>query len=161
MKDYNTVTITGTVVKDFGYNVANNGTKVASWDIAVNNGKDKEGNVKKTDFFRCRMFGQEIIDTLIRLVGKGTHILVSGNLKTRTYTFEDKRYYEVYILVKEWKVMGNYKTDRDEQSGLDNAEDELNKNENFPQIEEQFQELDETQFADFGNIGVEEEGLPM
>lgn len=61
-----------------------NGTAVANFSLAVDRGF---GEDKKTDFIPCVAFGKTA-ETIIKFVTKGTLILVSGSLQTKSW--EDK-----------------------------------------------------------------------
>ena len=60
------------------------GTSVANFSLAVDRGF---GEDKKTDFIPCVAFGKTA-ETIIKFVAKGTLILVSGSLQTKSW--EDK-----------------------------------------------------------------------
>ena len=60
------------------------GTSVANFNLAI----DRDfGENKKTDFIPCVAFGK-LAETITKFVTKGTLILISGSLQTKTW--EDK-----------------------------------------------------------------------
>ena len=61
--------------------------------IAVNRGKDKDGNDKGADFIPVVFFGRQA-ENLERFSGKGLRVAVDGHIKTGEYTTQsgEKRY---------------------------------------------------------------------
>lgn len=81
----NKVVISGRLGQDPELKYAQSGTPVLRFSLALDRGKDKDGNDKGTDWPRCVAFGRtaEIIN---RYSGKGKRLLVEGRLQTGDYT---------------------------------------------------------------------------
>ena len=83
----NYVNILGRMTKDADLSYTNTGMAVARFSIALDRGKDKDGNSKGTDFPSCVAFGRTA-EAISKYSGKGLRISVTGRLQTGKY--EDK-----------------------------------------------------------------------
>ena len=83
----NYVNILGRMTKDADLSYTNTGIAVARFSVALDRGKDKEGNSKGTDFPSCVAFGKTA-EAISKYSGKGLRISVTGRLQTGKY--EDK-----------------------------------------------------------------------
>lgn len=79
-----TLIIAGTVGRDAELRRTNNGDSVLSWSIAVDNGKDKQGNKREATWFDCSMWGQRA-ESLERHIKKGGKFTVSGRPTAREH----------------------------------------------------------------------------
>lgn len=89
----NYVHISGRLTKAPEIRVSVNGKKSASFTVAVDRPfKNAEGN-READFFPVVFWGN-IADTLEKYLTKGSRVLVTGRLQTRSYDGADgaKRY---------------------------------------------------------------------
>lgn len=83
----NYVNIFGRMTKDADLSYTNAGMAVARFSIALDRGKDKDGNSKGVDFPSCVAFGKTA-EAISKYSGKGLRISVVGRLQTGRY--EDK-----------------------------------------------------------------------
>lgn len=83
----NNITITGRVTKDIELTQTRNGIACARFNVAVNGGKDGNGE-RLTDFFSCIAW-RSAAETLAKYVKKGNPISVSGSMNSRKYTNAD------------------------------------------------------------------------
>lgn len=76
------------------------GTAVASFGLAVNGRRKKDGEYE-TDFFDCTAFGK-LAETIEKYVKKGHRILIAGRLKNNNYTDRDgRKVYRTGIIIEE------------------------------------------------------------
>lgn len=80
----NKVILEGRLTKDPEIRYTNNQKAVASWTIALNRGKDKNGNELGTDFINCVTWDKQA-EYLKNWFHKGDPISVIGRLQSRTW----------------------------------------------------------------------------
>lgn len=108
----NYVNILGRMTKDADLSYTNTGVAVARFSVALDRGKDKEGNSKGADFPSCVAFGKTA-EAISKYSGKGLRLAVTGHLQTGRY--EDKNGTTHYttdvvtdrIEIIDWKDHGN------------------------------------------------------
>ena len=78
--DINRVIVSGNLTRDPDIKFAASGTQIATFTVAVNKSKDKDGNQPEADFFDCVAFNKtaEILTTYFK---KGQKILVEGRIQ--------------------------------------------------------------------------------
>lgn len=84
----NRATIIGRITKDIELRYTSNGVAFTSIQVAINNGKDKEGNDRPADFVSVRVW-DKMAENLEKYQGKGSKILVEGPIKNDSYTADD------------------------------------------------------------------------
>lgn len=77
----NIITIAGTVGKDAEMKYLNDGTAIASFSVADNQG----GKDKPAIFWRCSLFGKRA-ESLGQYIHKGTKVTVSGQVTEDVWT---------------------------------------------------------------------------
>jgi len=80
------ICIAGNVGKSAETRSTQNGDKVTSWTVAV---EDRQGQEKRTIWFDCTLWGKRG-ESLAQYITKGGKVAVSGELSTREY--EGKTY---------------------------------------------------------------------
>lgn len=99
----NRATIIGRITKDIELRYTSNGVAFTSIQVAINNGKDKEGNDRPADFVSVRVW-DKMAENLEKYQGKGSKILVEGPIKNDSYTADDGTVkYVTYVRAK--KIM--------------------------------------------------------
>ncbi len=99
----NHVSILGRLTKDVELRKTPSGKTVAHICIALDNGKDKNGNQNNPDYIDCVVW-EKSAENLARYAGKGNLLAIDGELKTRSYQKQDgSRTKVTEVLVKEWK----------------------------------------------------------
>jgi len=78
------LTIAGNVGKDAELRQTQNGDQVLNFSIAVDNGKDKDGNKRDATWFDCSLWGKRA-SSLQSYITKGTKLVVTGRPTTREY----------------------------------------------------------------------------
>lgn len=147
----NKVILIGRVTKDIELKSTQNGTQYVQFDIAIDNGKDKEGNPRPSDFINCTAW-EKLAETLSVYVHKGNKISVEGSIKTDKYQNErGENRYKTYVLVKsieflESKPKDNYEPKEPDYTNKTNYTTE--EIDNIPLENDPFQEqlqIDESQ----------------
>lgn len=87
----NSVALTGRLTKDVDLRMAQSGTSVARFTLAVNRQYSKD---KEADFINCVAF-KKTAEVLQQFAGKGRLIGVTGRIQTSHYTGKDGK--EVYV----------------------------------------------------------------
>ena len=78
------MTIAGTVGKDAVLRKTNNGDAVLGFSIAVDNGKDKNGNKRETTWVNCSIWGKRA-ESLETYITKGTKLVLTGRPGVNVY----------------------------------------------------------------------------
>lgn len=88
----NITTIAGNIGKDAELRRLQDGTPVAQFSVAVDNGKDKSGNRRESTWFDCSIWGKrgEALEPYIK---KGGKVTVSGRVSARAH--EGKAYLQI------------------------------------------------------------------
>ena len=93
--------IAGNVGKDAVLRRTNNGDPVLGFSLAVDNGKDKDGNKRDATWYDCAIWGKRA-EALERFITKGSKLTLSGRPTARAH--EGKAY--LGINVQELSFMG-------------------------------------------------------
>ena len=93
--------IAGNVGKDAVLRRTNNGDPVLGFSLAVDNGKDKDGNKRDATWYDCSIWGKRA-ESLERYITKGSKLTLSGRPTARAH--EGKAY--LGINVQELSFMG-------------------------------------------------------
>lgn len=104
----NQCTIIGNLTSDPELRQTTSGKSVVKFTIAVNNGKDSEGNDRPADFITCQAWNKTT-ELVGRYCKKGKPIAVIGAFKTDKYqdkNHEDVTHYNSYILVNSIEFVG-------------------------------------------------------
>ncbi len=102
----NKVFLIGRLTKDPEIRVTATGKKVASFSIAVNEGKDADGQ-EMTQFFNCIAW-EKLAEVLENYIPKGTKVAIIGSLKNRSWDKPDgTKGYATEILVRELEILSN------------------------------------------------------
>lgn len=101
---------TGRLTKDAECRYSNDGKCVAKFDLAVNR-KFKRDGEPDADFFTCVAFGK-IAETIDKLsIGKGTKLLVEGEVRNNNYTNKDgQKVYGTQIVVNSFEFCESKQT---------------------------------------------------
>jgi single-strand DNA-binding protein len=105
----NQCTIIGNLTRDPELTQTQSGKSVVKFTVAVNNGKDAEGNDRPADFITCQAWNKTA-ELVGRYCKKGKPIAVIGAFKTDKYqdkNHEDVTHYNSYILVNSIEFVGS------------------------------------------------------
>lgn len=93
----NQIICMGRLTKDVDLKYTSSQMAVARFNIALDRGKDKDGNSKGTDFPSCVAFGKTA-ENLERFSGKGLRVLINGHIQTGSYEKDGIKYYTTDIV---------------------------------------------------------------
>jgi single-strand DNA-binding protein len=149
MKKMNNVSIIGRITKDVELRATTSGLPAVSMFIAINNGKDKDGNERPADFPKVYVYDKQA-ENVNEYCHKGSLVGITGRIKTRTWDKEDgTKGYETYILASRVQFLD---TKASEGAGIpepDYVPSKEEKEENDP-------------FADFGeSVEISDDDLPF
>ena len=84
----NKVILIGNLTADVELRTNDKGTSVVRATIAINNGKDENGNERPTDFLLFYAFNK-VAENLSKFCEKGSKIAIEGRLKNRSWDKQD------------------------------------------------------------------------
>lgn len=99
----------GRICSDIEARVTQTGIATCLFSIAINNGKDKEGNERPADFINCRAW-RETANFISKWFQKGKMIVIEGKFKTDKYQHKshpDVTMYSSYILIENAEFCGD------------------------------------------------------
>lgn len=104
----NQCVIIGNLVSDPESRQTQTGKSVVKFTVAVNNGKDADGNDRPADFITCQAW-EKRADFVAKWWKKGKPIALTGAFKTDKYqdkNHDDVTHYNSYILVNNVEFVG-------------------------------------------------------
>lgn len=102
----NKVFLIGNITKDIELRQSNSGKFVVEFSVAINNGKDQQGNELPTDFINCTAWNKTA-EVLSKYTTKGSKISVEGAMKTQTWVDQQgNNRYKTYVLVDRVELLG-------------------------------------------------------
>lgn len=117
--DINKVIIVGRLTKEMELKSTQSGTNYVQFDLAVGNGKDKEGNERPTDFISFVAW-EKRAETLSLYVHKGHRVAIEGRLKVDKYQNEKgENRYKTYVLVEGYEFLESKPKENYEPSAPD------------------------------------------
>lgn len=94
----NSVNLIGRITKDIELKTTESGMVATSMFIAINNGKNENGEDKPADFPKICVYEKQA-ENLAKYCKKGSLVGVNGRIKTRNYEKEDgTKVYETYVI---------------------------------------------------------------
>lgn len=114
-----TMTIAGNVGKDAVLRNTQGGDPVLGFSIAIDNGKDKNGNKRDSTWVQCNVWGKRA-ESLNSHITKGTKLVVSGRPGVDVYEGKGR----LTLSVQELTFMGGAK-ERTEQEPQTNSRADL------------------------------------
>lgn len=101
----NKVILIGRVTKDIDLKATQSGTQYVQFDLAIDNGKDKDGKQRDADFISCIVWDKKA-ENLSVYVHKGHKLAVEGRIKTDKYQNEKgENRYRTYVLVSNYEFL--------------------------------------------------------
>jgi len=127
VSDINKITITGNLTKNAEQRYTGTGTAVLSFDVANNTGY---GDNKRTNYFRCAIFGKRAEGRLIEFLKTGTPVVVVGELSQECRDHKGKTYCDLKVFVNDLKLAGgnveNNQSNRHNQGDMSNSQPNVN-----------------------------------
>ena len=107
----NKVILIGRVTKDIELQSTTSGTNYVQFDVAIDNGKDENGESRPAEFVNCTAW-EKRAETLSVYVKKGHKVAIEGSIKTDKYqNSEGENRYRTYVLVKGFEFLENKPND--------------------------------------------------
>lgn len=101
----NKVILIGRVTKDIELQSTTSGTNYVQFDVAIDNGKDENGESRPAEFVNCTAW-EKRAETLSVYVKKGHKVAIEGSIKTDKYqNSEGENRYRTYVLVKGFEFL--------------------------------------------------------
>lgn len=95
----------GRITKELELKETQSGTKYLQFDIAINNGKDKDGNEREATFVNLVAW-ENRAETIAKFFKKGHRIAIEGSLKVDKYQNEQgENRYKTYVLVQGFEFL--------------------------------------------------------
>ena len=101
----NKVIISGRLTKDVEVRYTQNQMAVTSFSLALDRGKDKDGNSKGADYPNCIAFGKTAETLQKWSSGKGGRIMVEGRVQTGSYEKDGKKVYTTDIVADRIEII--------------------------------------------------------
>lgn len=90
----------GRLTKDAELRYTQSNIACATFDLAINNGKNENGEDRKADFIRCVVWEKQA-ENMAKYTHKGSQIAIEGSIKTDSYEDEQgNKKYRTYVLAK-------------------------------------------------------------
>ena len=90
----------GRLTKDVELRFTQSQRACATFDLAISNGKDEQGNDRKADFIRCVIWEKQA-ENMAKYTHKGSQVAIEGSIKTDSYNDEQgNKKYRTYVLAK-------------------------------------------------------------
>lgn len=93
----NQIICTGRLTKDIEVKYTPSQLAVARFSIALDRGKDKNGESRGADFPSCVAFGRTA-ENLERFSGKGLRVTIIGHIQTGSYDKDGQKHYTTDIV---------------------------------------------------------------
>lgn len=98
----NKIILCGRLTADVEMRYSNDGKAVARFNFAVNRRFKREGE-PEADFFQCVAFGK-IAETFEKCsVGKGTKLLIDGEMRNNNYEKDGVKHYGMQVIVNSFE----------------------------------------------------------
>lgn len=94
----NSVNLIGRITKDIKLEKTKSDRSCVAMFIAINNGKDENGNDRPADFPKVYVYDKQA-ENVSKYCKKGSQVAIDGRIKTRSWDKEDgSKGYETYVV---------------------------------------------------------------
>ena len=108
-------------------------TPVARFSVAIDRGKDKEGNDRGADFPNIVVFGKQA-ENCARYLEKGRQVAIQGRIQTGSYEKDGKKIYTTDVVADRVEFLGGKKDQEPELHGSPTMPANL---QDYPSMEQQ------------------------
>ena len=105
----NSVNLIGRMVKAADLTASSNGQSIARFTIAIDRGKDKNGESKGTDFITCKAFGRTA-ENIDNYCTKGSLIGINGRIQTGSYEKDGRTVYTTDVIAERVNFLSKAQT---------------------------------------------------
>lgn len=107
----NKAILIGRLTKDVELRYTQSNIACATFDLAINNGKDKDGNDRQADFIRCVLWEKQA-ENMAKYTHKGSQVAVDGSIKHDSYEDEQgNKKYRTYVLARTVQYLDSKRTE--------------------------------------------------
>lgn len=107
----NKVILIGRLTRDVELRYTQSNIACATFDLAINNGKNKDGNDRQADFIRCVIWEKQA-ENMAKYVHKGSQVAVDGSIKNDSYEDEQgNKKYRTYVLARTIQYLDSKRTE--------------------------------------------------
>lgn len=125
----NKTILIGNLTKDPDLRYTSNQTAVCNFTLAVNRGKDRDGNDKGADFPRIIVYGRTA-ENCNKYLDKGRKVAIQGRIQTGSYKDKDgKTVYTTDVVAEQVEFLGS--GERNQITGYQQEEREVSRNQSF------------------------------
>lgn len=101
----------GRLTKDAELRYTQTNIPCATFDLAINNGKNENGEDRKADFIRCVVWEKQA-ENMAKYTHKGSQIAIEGSIKTDSYDDEQgNKKYRTYVLARRIMFLDSKRTE--------------------------------------------------
>lgn len=111
----NKVQLIGRITREVEVKKTQSNLSVCNFTIAINNGKDEQGNERKADFIPCQAW-RNSADLLGRYVKKGDKIAIEGKITTDNWEKDGNKYSKTYVSVDRIELLEFHQQGNQQQS---------------------------------------------
>lgn len=142
----NSVSLIGRITKDIELRTTEKGMNCVAMFIAINNGKDENGEDRPADFPKVYVYDKQA-ENVSKYCKKGSLVAITGRIKTRNWDKDDgTKGYETYVVANRIQFLDSKQS---ENAPLPEPDYASNKEENDP-------------FAEFGSkVVLTDDDLPF
>lgn len=130
----NLVVITGRMTKDAILSYTPSQMAVSRFTLALDRGKDKNGENKGADFPNCVAFGKNA-ENIEKFSGKGLRVQVTGHLQTGSYEKDGVKHYTTDVIADRIEFI-DWKTASGSNAAMPTAEVQAEVPDNFEALSE-------------------------
>lgn len=102
----NRVDLIGRVTKDIEIRKTQNNLSLARFSLAIDRGKDQNGNVLPATFVECCAWGKRA-EIIGKYALKGNIIHVSGEIRNNNYEKDGVKHYSYYVAISDFTLLPN------------------------------------------------------
>lgn len=118
----NNITIIGRLTADPELLTTNNGKSYAAITVAIDRGKDKDGNDMGADFPRCYVYGKTA-ENLCKYMSKGRQIGIQGRIRTGSYEKDGQTHYTTDVMADRVEFLGSANQQQKQQQTAQHDDD--------------------------------------
>lgn len=107
----NKAILIGRLTKDAELRYTQTNIPCATFDLAINNGKNENGEDRKADFIRCVVWEKQA-ENMAKYTHKGSQVAIEGSIKTDSYDDEQgNKKYRTYVLARRIMFLDSKRTE--------------------------------------------------
>lgn len=119
----NNVILIGRATKDPEVRVSTSGMTVARFSVAIDRGKDKDGNDRGADFPSVVVFGRQA-ENCEKYLHKGLKVAVQGHIQTGSYDKNGQKVYTTDVIADRVEFIEWVKKEQGEEQMFSQVTDE-------------------------------------